>query len=488
MGIFAAEYYLAVSILAKRSVTKVDAAIVQSARLRDVGVANRKKNLHAEKEKPKNFPLKERFLGLDDIHVIEFVKGTLTSSTYFILLMLSRKFDCGVHTCQKWCHPPSHKPAPCPRSSAKVTHCPCGKSSIAPSLNSDFSNYTFPARASCVSSIPTCNNVCDKSHARCGHPCRAQCHTGPCPPCSVELTRPCRCGVSTKSIHCHELFKEDTIEEVEILCNRPCMALRACGRHECRRPCCPLASLASIGGKKGKKRAVEEPISGIGEERGGWHECDLVCRKMLSCGNHRCEERDHKGACPPCLRSSFEEVLSYFLLFLGLSSFVCKMVCFCGRTVYDPPIPCGAVMHCSYSCSRPSPPCGHPRTPHVCHEDPSSCPPCVHLTTKQCACGKKAMQNIRCSLENEKISCGTTCEKLLDCGFHRCKRSCHPGECGKCTTTCGKLRKSWYVSRRGCQDLISHRAAVSRIITLAHCPAMHPRAVSKLNHAKRWSP
>ena len=402
--------------------------------------------------------------------------------------MLSRKFDCGVHTCQKRCHPPSHKPAPCPRSSAKVTHCPCGKSSIAPSLNSDFSNYTFPARASCVSSIPTCNNVCDKSHARCGHPCRAQCHTGPCPPCSVELTRPCRCGVSTKSIHCHELFKEDTIEEVEILCNRPCMALRACGRHECRRPCCPLASLASIGGKKGKKRAVEEPISGIGEERGGWHECDLVCRKMLSCGNHRCEERDHKGACPPCLRSSFEEVLSYFLLFLGLSSFVCKMVCFCGRTVYDPPIPCGAVMHCCYSCSRPSPPCGHPRTPHVCHEDPSSCPPCVHLTTKQCACGKKAMQNIRCSLENEKISCGTTCEKLLDCGFHRCKRSCHPGECGKCTATCGKLRKSWYVSRRGCQDLTSHRAAVSRIITLAHCPAMHPRAVSKLNHAKRWSP
>lgn len=77
VGIFAAEHYLAVSILAKRSVTKVDAAIVQSARLRDVGVANRKKNLHAEKEKPKNFPLKERFLGLDDIHVIEFAKGNL---------------------------------------------------------------------------------------------------------------------------------------------------------------------------------------------------------------------------------------------------------------------------------------------------------------------------------------------------------------------------------------------------------------------------
>lgn len=64
------------------------------------------------------------------------------------------------------------------------------------------------------------------------------------------------------------------------------------------------------GGKKGKKKMIDEPAAGvgIGEEKGGLHECDLVCGKMLSCGNHRCEERDHKGACPPCLRSSFEEV------------------------------------------------------------------------------------------------------------------------------------------------------------------------------------
>jgi transcriptional repressor NF-X1 len=33
-----------------------------------------------------------------------------------------------------------------------------------------------------------------------------------------------------------------------------------------------------------------------------------VCGKPLSCGNHRCEERDHRGPCPPCFRSSFEEV------------------------------------------------------------------------------------------------------------------------------------------------------------------------------------
>lgn len=68
-------------------------------------------------------------------------------------------------------------------------------------------------------------------------------------------------------------------------------------------------------GKKGRRRVVEDGF-GIGEEYGGLHECDLVCGKMLSCGSHKCEERDHKGACRPCMRSSFEEVGSLPLFFM----------------------------------------------------------------------------------------------------------------------------------------------------------------------------
>ena len=51
----------------------------------------------------------------------------------------------------------------------------------------------------------------------------------------------------------------------------------------------------------------------VGEEYGGLHECDLVCGKMLSCGSHECEDRDHKGPCRPCMRSSLEVgSLSFF--------------------------------------------------------------------------------------------------------------------------------------------------------------------------------
>ena len=150
----------------------------------------------------------------------------------------------------------------------------------------------------------------------CEHVCSAKCHTGPCPPCSIRLVRPCRCGSTTHEVLCSEeqtkaraRARGETGAESDILCERTCPALRACGRHQCNRVCCPLASLA-VGPKgKGKQRATENTALMDPE---GWHECDIVCGRLLSCGNHNCEERDHKGACPPCLRSSFEEVRRKF--------------------------------------------------------------------------------------------------------------------------------------------------------------------------------
>ncbi|KAH9835226.1 uncharacterized protein C8Q71DRAFT_811773 [Rhodofomes roseus] len=330
-----------------------------------------------------------------------------------------RPFDCGIHRCAKPCHSPSPTPASCPRSPSVVAHCPCGKHSLDPSSASHFPPGTKLPRTTCTDPIPTCESICMKLLEGCDHACAVRCHTGSCPPCTIMIVRPCRCGSTTRDIPCFEARSSEEGGE-EILCSKPCGALRACGRHQCNRLCCPLATVANAtkGKGKGKKYAQDSRIL----DEAGWHECDLPCGKLLACGNHYCELRDHRGACPSCLRSSFEE-----------------MICNCGHTILEPPIPCGTRINCHFPCARPPLPCGHPKAQHACHEDPMPCPPCPFLASKRCACGKKTVDNVRCS--QEKVSCGTPCGKLLSCGFHHCERLCHGDECGPCHATCGKPRK-----------------------------------------------
>lgn len=162
-------------------------------------------------------------------------------------------FSCGHHACTDLCH--SHPPSStkCPMDPYLVTTCPCGKSTIAPPEDSS-SSYTFPARRKCQSPIPTCTQSCLKTLSLCGHICARKCHKGSCEPCSETVVRPCRCGGRVLELQCSELYDRETGVEKELLCERPCPALRSCGRHECRRVCCPLANLALGQGKKGKGR------------------------------------------------------------------------------------------------------------------------------------------------------------------------------------------------------------------------------------------
>ena len=317
--------------------------------------------------------------------------------------MVSRFLDCGIHKCSKPCHVPSFKPAPCPRSPSIATHCPCGKHAISPSAAEYFPPGSNLTRETCKDPIPTCKSLCLRPLDGCSHTCSSPCHPGPCPPCRIKVVRPCRCGATTQDVECHS-DRDGT--HTEILCDRPCPALRSCGKHQCNRVCCPLASFAGIKGK-GKKRAEEDAL-----DEHGWHICDLVCGKPLSCGNHTCEERDHRGPCPPCLRSSFEEV-NLPSCFPPDHHVDCdpQRFCHCSRTVLEPPIPCGTRIFCSFPCDRPPPPCGHLKHPHLCHEDPQPCPLCSFLTTKRCACGKKMVENVTCS--REKVFCGLPCEKLV---------------------------------------------------------------------------
>lgn len=98
-----------------------------------------------------------------------------------------RSLHCGLHTCEEECH--FGECAPCPLLPDSVTHCPCGKSPLA-------SIEGAKPRLSCSDPVPTCGDTCGKL-LQCGpkgnwHRCSAQCHEGPCPPCTRSSAVRCR--------------------------------------------------------------------------------------------------------------------------------------------------------------------------------------------------------------------------------------------------------------------------------------------------------
>uniref|UniRef100_A0A671YF64 Nuclear transcription factor, X-box binding 1 n=1 Tax=Sparus aurata TaxID=8175 RepID=A0A671YF64_SPAAU len=285
--------------------------------------------------------------------------------------------NCEAHRCQQVCH--HGRCQPCPRSPSLVKTCPCGQTPLTKLLDLGYSE-----RRSCSDPIPSCGKTCNKPLA-CGssdtiHLCEKLCHEGSCGPCSLTSTIRCRCGCKTKEVPCELVFT----------CEKRCNKKRSCGRHKCGELCC------------------------VNSE----HKCLLICGYKLNCGLHRCQETCHRGNCDPCWQSSFDE-----------------LTCHCGLTVLYPPIACGTKPpECKNMCTRRHE-CDHPVF-HNCHSE-EKCPPCTYLTQKWCMGKHEQRSNIPCHLQD--ISCGLTCNKILPCENHRCRRICHRGECladGSCQQPC----------------------------------------------------
>ena len=323
-----------------------------------------------------------------------------------------RPFDCGKHSCEERCHPQELELPHCPRSLDVVSHCPCGKTPLA-----DISDQI---RKSCEDPIPNCDKQCSKP-LPCGHSCQQVCHSDVCRPCLVQVTIPCRCGRTQSSTICHQGTEEQP------QCMRACKATLNCGRHECGERCCP-------GERKAVERqAMKRKLRPLGAARSiddgfeAEHICTRLCGRMLKCGNHTCPELCHKGPCGSCREAIFDEVS-----------------CHCGRTVLQPPLPCGTTPPpCRFDCERPIS-CGHPRVLHNCHGDGEACPKCPFLMEKPCICGKRNLKNQPCWLAD--VRCGEICGRKLRCGSHFCRKPCHrPGQCedyGKsCQQSCGKAKK-----------------------------------------------
>ncbi|KAF0332585.1 NF-X1 type zinc finger [Colletotrichum asianum] len=329
-----------------------------------------------------------------------------------------RKYDCGFHGCEKTCHPQDEVSAHCPLSPDVVANCPCGKTPLEELLDQP--------RQSCQGEVPHCKKTCGKTLS-CGHQCVDTCHIGPCNPCFQKMDITCRCGRTSCTSLCHQG------EIAPPMCMRVCQGQLNCARHKCGERCCP-----------GEKRAIERAAARrkhrpqIAEEVEAEHICVRVCGRTLKCGTHECYQICHSGPCPSCLEAVFEEIS-----------------CACGRTVLQPPQPCGTPPpECRFDCTR-APPCGHPSVKHNCHPDDVPCPKCPFLMEKACICGKQRMKNRPCWLEEAR--CGLPCGKKLKCGTHTCRKECHrPGECedaeipgSHCAQPCGKTRKS---CEHACQD------------------------------------
>jgi transcriptional repressor NF-X1 len=117
------------------------------------------------------------------------------------------------------------------------------------------------------------------------------------------------------------------------------------------------------------------------------------------------------------------------------SEFPKHYLCFCGK-MRDPPLDTRSnnVPHsCGELCMRPllhprtREPCGH-ACADPCH--PGPCAPCNRLIDQECFC-RQAHRKVTCS-SSLRYSCGSICNRTLNCGVHQCQSVCHDGPCTPC--------------------------------------------------------
>ncbi|GAB6023932.1 NF-X1-type zinc finger protein nfxl1 [Chamberlinius hualienensis] len=248
----------------------------------------------------------------------------------------------------------------------------------------------------------SCGNVCGRALApECGHRCNILCHPGPCPPCPQMVMFKCHCGREKPRMRrCSARFWS---------CNQNCNRLLSCKQHKCQEKChtgnCPTCV----------KRSVQPCFCGNRKEErnceaAAW-QCEKACGKPLSCGFHKCEIICHSGKCGDCPKTKIRSCPC------GKQS--CTLPCnedipTCGDT-------CGKLLACkTHKCAQ------------RCHF--GECGACLQMRTRKCRCGQKE-KSMPC---HKEFVCETKCKKVRDCGRHPCSRKCCSGDCPPCEQQCGR--------------------------------------------------
>ncbi|KAK9700013.1 hypothetical protein RND81_08G211100 [Saponaria officinalis] len=246
------------------------------------------------------------------------------------------------------------------------------------------------------------------------------------PKCEIPKKYCCFCGKLENPFHdpwvlphsCGEICGRSLRNN----CGHNCLLL--CHPGPC--PSCPklVKSRCFCGGFEDVRRCGFKEFS-----------CNKKCNRVLDCGIHRCSEICHDGFCPPCREKGVYK-------------------CQCGRMKEEREC-CDRVFRCENPCGRGLE-CGKHVCERGCHE--GECGQCPFQGKRSCPCGKTVYEGMSC--DAEVPLCGSTCDKKLSCGRHRCPDRCHRRACEETcrivitkSCRCGGLKKQVPCH----QDLICER-------------------------------
>jgi len=148
----------------------------------------------------------------------------------------------------------------------------------------------------------SCTNICGRPRD-CSHPCREQCHPGPCPPCNLFAPEEtCYCGKKKYTYRCSDLQKNRQVIMEQKTCGEICGKKLNCGKHTCTKLCHPGPC------DECKERSTETCYCGresrdfdCGKEHK--YSCHTPCNYIYPCQVHHCERKCHPlsehGTCCP---------------------------------------------------------------------------------------------------------------------------------------------------------------------------------------------
>ncbi|XP_028041296.1 NF-X1-type zinc finger protein NFXL1 [Bombyx mandarina] len=142
------------------------------------------------------------------------------------------------------------------------------------------------------------------------------------------------------------------------------------------------------------------------------HSCGEICEKRLSTGDsckHKCLLLCHPGPCPPCPQTV-------------------NGTCYCEKEFKK--VRCSAAKwSCNQTCQKTLL-CKTHKCEDVCHE--GECPPCHFSSSQSCNCGAEITHR---PCNDPHWQCQRPCQKSYPCGYHKCEKVCHSGNCGPCPSS-----------------------------------------------------